>query len=70
MVQSARSHQIARLEKELGTRLFDRTSRSVRLTAAAWPSAPSPRSPPSTSPTSSAGSGLTTPRCASACAWA
>lgn len=34
MVQSALSHQIARLEKELGARLFDRTSRSVRLTAA------------------------------------
>ncbi|KUL50236.1 LysR family transcriptional regulator [Streptomyces sp. NRRL F-4489] len=34
VVQSALSHQIARLEKELGARLFDRTSRSVRLTAA------------------------------------
>ncbi|MGW1196210.1 LysR family transcriptional regulator [Streptomyces sp. NPDC002536] len=34
VVQSALSHQIARLEKELGTRLFDRTSRAVRLTAA------------------------------------
>ncbi|WP_189382490.1 LysR family transcriptional regulator [Streptosporangium nondiastaticum] len=34
VVQSALSHQIARLEKDLGTRLFDRTSRSVRLTAA------------------------------------
>ncbi|MFD0540480.1 LysR family transcriptional regulator [Actinomadura luteofluorescens] len=27
VVQSALSHQIARLERELGTRLFDRTSR-------------------------------------------
>lgn len=34
VVQSALSHQIARLEKELGARLFDRTSRSVRLTTA------------------------------------
>src|SRR6476620_4612459 len=34
VVQSALSHQIARLEKELGARLFDRTSRQVRLTAA------------------------------------
>ncbi|RXS79303.1 LysR family transcriptional regulator [Streptomyces sp. TM32] len=34
VVQSALSHQIARLEKELGARLFERTSRSVRLTAA------------------------------------
>ncbi|KOG76226.1 LysR substrate-binding domain-containing protein [Streptomyces varsoviensis] len=34
VVQSALSHQIARLEQELGARLFDRTSRSVRLTAA------------------------------------
>ncbi|KIZ19146.1 LysR family transcriptional regulator [Streptomyces natalensis] len=34
VVQSALSHQIARLEKELGARLFDRTSRSVRLTVA------------------------------------
>ncbi|MEW1660835.1 LysR family transcriptional regulator [Streptomyces sp. NPDC093707] len=34
VVQSGLSHQIARLEKELGARLFDRTSRSVRLTAA------------------------------------
>ncbi|MEV6565967.1 LysR family transcriptional regulator [Streptomyces kronopolitis] len=34
VVQSALSHQIARLEKDLGARLFERTSRSVRLTAA------------------------------------
>ncbi|MGW1893292.1 LysR family transcriptional regulator [Streptomyces sp. NPDC002004] len=34
VVQSALSHQVARLEKELGARLFDRTSRWVRVTAA------------------------------------
>lgn len=34
VVQSALSHQVARLERELGARLFDRTSRQVRLTAA------------------------------------
>ena len=34
VVQSALSHQIARLERELGTRLFERTSRRVRLTSA------------------------------------
>jgi DNA-binding transcriptional LysR family regulator len=34
VVQSALSHQIARLENELGTRLFARTSRRVRLTRA------------------------------------
>ncbi|WP_459955697.1 LysR family transcriptional regulator [Nocardia sp. IFM 10818] len=34
VVQSALSHQIARLEKELGARLFERTSRRVRLTTA------------------------------------
>lgn len=34
VVQSALSHQIARLEKELGAKLFERTSRSVRLTPA------------------------------------
>ncbi|TDD96718.1 LysR family transcriptional regulator [Actinomadura rubrisoli] len=34
VVQSALSHQIARLERELGTKLFDRTSRRVRLTPA------------------------------------
>lgn len=34
VVQSALSHQIARLEQELGARLFHRTSRSVRLTTA------------------------------------
>lgn len=34
VVQSALSHQIARLERELGARLFDRTSRRVRVTAA------------------------------------
>lgn len=34
VVQSALSHQIARLERELGARLFDRTSRRVWLTSA------------------------------------
>jgi DNA-binding transcriptional LysR family regulator len=34
VVQSALSHQIAALERELGTRLFARTSRRVALTAA------------------------------------
>ncbi len=34
VVQSALSHQIARLEEELGTRLFERGSRGVRVTAA------------------------------------
>ncbi|MEU4576562.1 LysR family transcriptional regulator [Nonomuraea sp. ATR24] len=34
VVQSALSHQIAALERELGARLFERTSRRVRLTAA------------------------------------
>lgn len=34
VVQSALSHQVARLEQELGTRLFHRTSRQVRLSAA------------------------------------
>lgn len=34
VVQSALSHQIARLESELGTLLFERTSRRVRVTEA------------------------------------
>ncbi|MER5423907.1 LysR family transcriptional regulator [Streptosporangium roseum] len=34
VVQSALSHQISRLERELGARLFERTSRRVRLTPA------------------------------------
>ncbi|KNB51061.1 LysR family transcriptional regulator [Streptomyces caatingaensis] len=34
VVQSALSHQVARLEQELGAQLFERTSRRVRLTAA------------------------------------
>jgi DNA-binding transcriptional LysR family regulator len=34
VVQSALSHQVARLERELGAKLFDRTSRRVRLTKA------------------------------------
>ncbi len=34
VVQSALSHQIAKLEEQLGTRLFERSSRRVRLTPA------------------------------------
>jgi DNA-binding transcriptional LysR family regulator len=34
VVQSALSHQIARLEEDLGVSLFERSSRKVRLTAA------------------------------------
>jgi len=34
IAQSALSHQVARLEAELGVRIFDRTSRSVRLSDA------------------------------------
>ncbi|MEU3222165.1 LysR family transcriptional regulator [Streptomyces sp. NPDC006976] len=34
VVQSALSHQIGRLERELGARLFERTTRRVRLTPA------------------------------------
>ncbi|WP_436494200.1 LysR family transcriptional regulator [Actinokineospora sp. HUAS TT18] len=34
VVQSALSHQVAKLERELGARLFHRTSRSVALTQA------------------------------------
>lgn len=34
VVQSALSHQVARLEQELGVRLFHRTSRQVRLSVA------------------------------------
>jgi DNA-binding transcriptional LysR family regulator len=34
VVQSGLSHQVAKLEQELGVRLFDRTSRSVALTPA------------------------------------
>ncbi|WP_090056050.1 LysR family transcriptional regulator [Lentzea fradiae] len=43
VVQSALSHQIARLERTLGARLFDRTSRSVRLTPAGAAFLPSAR---------------------------
>src|SRR4051812_28900731 len=34
VVQSALSHQVAKLEREMGARLFHRTSRSVALTPA------------------------------------
>ncbi len=34
VAQSALSHQVARLEAELGTKLFERTSRSVRISEA------------------------------------
>ncbi|MFF7634681.1 LysR family transcriptional regulator [Kitasatospora sp. NPDC008050] len=43
VAQSALSQQIARLESEVGARLFDRTSRSVRLTAAGRLLVPSAR---------------------------
>ena len=43
VVQSALSHQVARLERELGARLFERTSRSVRLTPAGAAFLPSAR---------------------------
>jgi DNA-binding transcriptional LysR family regulator len=43
VVQSALSHQVARLEKELGARLFERTSRRVRLTPAGAAFLPSAR---------------------------
>ncbi|WP_030473244.1 LysR family transcriptional regulator [Lentzea aerocolonigenes] len=43
VVQSALSHQVARLERELGARLFSRTSRSVRLTPAGAAFLPSAR---------------------------
>jgi DNA-binding transcriptional LysR family regulator len=42
-VQSALSHQIAKLEQELGARLFHRTSRSVALTPAGAALLPSAR---------------------------
>ena len=40
VVQSALSYQIARLEREHGVTLFERTSRSVRLAAAGASAAP------------------------------
>ncbi|GAB3480014.1 LysR family transcriptional regulator [Amycolatopsis cihanbeyliensis] len=43
VVQSALSHQVARLERELGAKLFDRTSRRVRLTPAGESFLPSAR---------------------------
>ncbi|MGX1885013.1 LysR family transcriptional regulator [Streptomyces sp. NPDC055287] len=43
VVQSALSHQVARLERELGARLFERTSRRVRLTPAGAAFLPSAR---------------------------
>ncbi|WP_084965120.1 LysR family transcriptional regulator [Thermoactinospora rubra] len=43
VVQSALSHQIAALERELGARLFERTSRRVRLTPAGEAFLPSAR---------------------------
>lgn len=45
VAQSALSHQVARLERELGARLFDRTSRRVRLTAAGEAFCPPPGRP-------------------------
>lgn len=43
VVQSALSHQVARLEEQLGTALFERSSRWVRLTAAGEAFVPSAR---------------------------
>lgn len=43
VVQSALSHQVARLERELGAKLFERTSRKVRLTPAGEAFLPSAR---------------------------
>ena len=43
VVQSALSHQIARLEEQLGVQLFERSSRWVRLTAAGEAFVPSAR---------------------------
>lgn len=43
VVQSALSHQIARLEEQLGTQLFERSSRWVRLTPAGEAFVPSAR---------------------------
>lgn len=43
VVQSALSHQIARLEEQLGAQLFERSSRWVRLTAAGEAFVPSAR---------------------------
>ncbi|MFC4784769.1 LysR family transcriptional regulator [Nocardioides sp. MAHUQ-72] len=43
VVQSALSHQVAKLEQELGARLFHRTSRMVRLTPAGEAFLPSAR---------------------------
>ena len=45
VVQSALSHQIAKLEQELGARLFHRTSRSVALTPAGAAFLRAPRVP-------------------------
>lgn len=43
VVQSALSHQVAKLEQEVGARLFHRTSRTVRLTPAGEAFLPSAR---------------------------
>ena len=43
VVQSALSHQVARLERELGAKLFERSSRKVRLTPAGEAFLPSAR---------------------------
>ncbi len=60
VVQSALSYQIARLEREQGVTLLERTSRSVRLAPAGavllpgpgpcWPSSPPPRPSSPSSP--------------------
>ena len=50
MSQPALSHQIAALERELGTPVIERRPRGVRPTAAGWPPRPR-RGSPSLRPT-------------------
>ena len=64
LAQSALSHQIRRLEQELGTPLFERTSRRVTPTEAAMRS---PRAPAASSPRWTAPARRST-SCAASCA--